>query len=63
MDINEKLDEIQKEIQEGHAALQHRHDRSDQEIGYLHYKIDRMRSFLYTLWKAVVDIFKKEQEK
>jgi hypothetical protein len=60
-DIDKKLAEIHKEVRQGHAALQQRHDRTDQELGYLHHKMDRLRGFLYTLWTAVVEVFKKSE--
>jgi len=61
-DTDKKLDQLSKDIKEGHASLQHRHDHADAEMKYLHHKTDRLRSFLYTLWKAVTDIFKKNHE-
>lgn len=48
----EKLEEIQREIREGHAALHTRHDNHDAAIEHAHSKLDILKRMLVAAFHA-----------
>lgn len=56
--IEKKLDEIHKDLREGHASLHNRHDQADDSHKYQHHKLDRLRGAIHTGWTALIDLFK-----
>lgn len=56
--IEKKLDEIHKDLLEGHASLHNRHSQADQSHESQHAKLDRIRGAVHAGWTALIDVLK-----
>lgn len=52
-----KLNRMHDDMKGGHASLHQRFDRGDQEISYLHAKVDKVRRGIATIFKGSVEEF------
>jgi hypothetical protein len=56
-DIDKKLEELQREVREGHASLHVRHDNHDQAIDHAHSKLDTLKRMLVAVFQADAKAF------
>lgn len=50
--IHQTLEELRREVREGHASLHVRHDNHDQQLGHAHHKLDTVKKMLVAVFKA-----------
>lgn len=59
-DVFKKLEEMHRDQQDGNKSLHNRHDQHDQQIGWLHEKVDRLRRLVAALWHGDMAQFLRE---